>query len=47
MIEMEFPDFVRGPVRLHASYDEMSGYCLLSDSTEGDEFLTVFGRDFI
>ena len=47
MIEMVFPDVVRGPVRLHASYDEMSGYCLLSDSAEGDEFLTAFTRDLI
>ena len=33
------PDFIRDDLRLIAGYDEL-GFSLLSDSKEGDEFLS-------
>ena len=33
------PDFVRGGIRLHAGWDDYSGYYLLSTCDAGDAFL--------
>lgn len=45
--EVIVPDFVRGNTRLRAGWDNWSGYYLLSESAAGDDFLSVYAKDYV
>ncbi|MDD4963723.1 MAG: hypothetical protein PHI11_07390 [Gallionella sp.] len=45
--EVIVPNFVRGNIRLLAGWDNWSGYYLLSESVSGDDFLSVYAKDYV
>ena len=45
--EVIAPDFVRDNIRLLAGWDNWSGYYLLSENAAGDDFLSVYAKDYV